>query len=906
MKKFFTLFAVAILFIVFQGKSQNCSADFTYGYASNSPSTIYFTPVFYGDSLNTTHLWYFGDGTSSYAPNPTHVYPSVNATYTVMHVVTHIFQGGVICRDSVYKVVTIQAAGTCTLTPNFSFQIDTSNNRTVYFQNSSTPYNYSDSVQWLFGDSTVGVGPNTSHTYANAGTYQVTMKIWQRVNGQIGNCVKTITKVVTVGSNTTGCNLAANFSFQMASANNFYFFNNTAGYQTGDSVRWTFGDGTSSMQYNAQHIYNTPGTYQVCLRVKRATPPTMAPCVSEICKTIIVQSACNLIVGFQATAVTGSTNTFQFQNSSTPVSPNDSITWRFGDGSFAFVMNPTHTYANPGNYSVCLTIQKRDSAGMPTNCIRTYCDSIQVAGVVCNMTASFTSAPDSSASNTLKFFNGTTGLQPTDSVFWSFGDSTYSSLSSPSHTYPAPGSYRVCLRMARPMPAGTAPCVKEICKWVTIQAPCTLQPNFTWTADSTNPNKISFQNNSNSGSTTQYYNTWTFGDGTSGSELNPTHIYPAAGTYVVCLRVFSSNNCNRTYCDTIVVDSGGCYIRSDFYKFNSNTSTLTANFRPAVIDSNWSYSWSFGDGNVSNAISPSHKYAYSDSFNVCLTVNASPNCSNTSCKWIYVAPPINCDSVKVTVTLTRDTYTFNRYSFRYSSNTSAISTIWTVKNLQYGTTDTLRSSFATYQFRDTGNFRVCLRAVYRDSCVKEICRTIYIPPFSCDSVNLDIAYQRDRYNYSKYYFRAVSNYYPKNQLWAITQLNGYRTDTLRWSNPYYYFQDTGVYSVCLKAHYNDSCTKSTCDTISVTQLSAPPNTCYLQVFPNPATSYINMTVYLSQSQNMNISIYNSMNVLVKQRYIWGQPGQNYISEYIGNLMPGMYYVRVMYGNNVCSAMFSKL
>lgn len=888
-----------------KGFAQNCNADFTYGYASNAPATVYFTPVFYGDSMNTSHYWNFGDGTAGYVPNPAHTYPSTTASYTVIHVVTHNYNG-VYCRDTAVKVVNIQASGTCTLTPNFSFQIDTSNNRTVYFQNTSTPYNYSDSVQWQFGDSTVGVGPNTSHTYTSPGMYLVVMKIWQRINGQISNCVKIISKTIFINSTTTGCNLVANFSFQMASANNFYFFNNTAGYQTGDTVRWTFGDGTSSMQYNASHIYSNPGAYQVCLRVKRATPPTAAPCVSEFCKTIVVQSACSLVVGFQSSPVNGSANTFQFQNYSSPVSPNDSITWRFGDGSFGYVMNPVHTYANPGIYGVCLTIQKRDSAGMLTNCVRTYCDSIQIAGAVCNMTASFSSAPDSSAPNSIRFFNSTTGLQPTDSVLWNFGDSTWSSLANPVHIYPAPGSYRVCLRIARPMPSGAAPCVKEICKWVTVQPPCTIQPNFSWIADSSNPNKISFQNLTASGSTTQYYNVWNFGDGTSASDLNPIHVYPNAGTYVVCLRVFSNNTCNKTFCDTITVDSGGCFIRSDFYKFNNNSSTLTASFRPAVIDSNWTYSWTFGDGSGSNVISPVHKYVYSDSFNVCLTANAGPNCTSTSCKWIFVAPPLNCDSVRLDINLVRDQYSHTKYTFRTISNFSPLSTIWTVRNLQTGMTDTLRSTIATYQFRDTGNFRVCIRATYKDSCFKEVCKNIYIAPFSCDSVKLDIAYQRDRYNYSKYYFRPVSNYYPRSQTWSITQLNGYRSDTLRWNNPYYFFQDTGIYKVCLKASYNDSCSKFVCDTISVSQLSAPTNSCYLQVFPNPATSYINMTVYLNQSQYMNVSIYNSMNILVKQRNVWGQSGQNYISEYIGGMMPGMYYVRVVYGNNVCSAMFSKL
>lgn len=906
MKRFFTLFTITILSLLsFVSMGQNCSADFNYGFVSNTPNTLYFNPVFYGDSLNTSHFWIFGDGTSGNQANPVHTYPNSTATYLVLHVVTHNWGNGNICSDSISKVVTVQG-GNCTLTPNFSFLVDTSNNRTAYFQNTSNPYNFADSVQWHFGDSTIGVGPNASHTYAAAGTYYVTMKIWQVVNGQATSCYRNITKAINIGGGS--CNLSANFGFQSGSNSNFYFVNSTTGLQSGDSIRWTFGDGTSSIQKNPTHVYNNPGTYQVCLRVKRATPPNTAPCVSEICKTIVVQNtSCNLTVGFQATPVAGAINTYQFQNSSSPISAGDSIVWRFGDGSFGFDVNPSHTYANPGVYNVCLTIQKRDSAGMPTNCLRTYCDSIQVAGVICNMTPSFSFIADSSSSNSIKFFNATTGLQPTDSVFWSFGDSTYSNVSSPVHTYPAPGSYLVCLRIVRPMPAGTAPCVKENCRWISVQAPCNVQPLFGWSEDSVNSYKISFNNqSSNLPVGTQSYMIWNFGDGTSSSETNPVHIYRNAGTYAVCLRIISGNNCNKTYCDSVTVDSGGCYIVSNFNKFNTNSSSLTASFRPSTIDSSWSYSWSFGDGSSSNMITPAHTYAYSDSFNVCLTVSKGANCTNTTCKWIFVNPPINCDSIKLSFSAIRNNNSYDRYSLRASSNYQLLSQSWTILNIAKGTTDTINAFNPSYQFRDTGSFRICLKGTFKDSCVKSICKTIFVSPFPCDSVNLGISFQRDRYSSNKYYFRMASNYYTANQTWIFSKFNGNRSDTIRWSNPYYYFQDTGLYNVCLRAKYNDSCIKETCDSIYVSQLSSAPNTCYLQLFPNPATSYINMTVYLNQPQYMNVSIYNSMNILVRQKSVYGQSGQNYISEFIGNMMPGMYYVRVSYGNSTCSSMFMKL
>jgi hypothetical protein len=46
------------------------------------------------------------------------------------------------------------------------------------------------------------------------------------------------------------------------------------------------------------------------------------------------------------------------------------LLWDFGDGNTSTDPFPTHTYAQPGNYIVCLTV------GSPnTNCFDTYCDS---------------------------------------------------------------------------------------------------------------------------------------------------------------------------------------------------------------------------------------------------------------------------------------------------------------------------------------------------------------------------------------------------------------------------------------------------------------------------------------------------------------------------------------------------
>lgn len=46
---------------------------------------------------------------------------------------------------------------------------------------------------------------------------------------------------------------------------------------------------------------------------------------------------------------------------------------------------------------------------------------------------------------------------------------------------------------------------------------------------------------------------WNFGDGYQSNEASPQHVYLNPGIYTTCLTVIFGNNCQSTYCDTIIV-----------------------------------------------------------------------------------------------------------------------------------------------------------------------------------------------------------------------------------------------------------------------------------------------------------------------------------------------------------------
>jgi PKD repeat protein len=120
---------------------------------------------FINESTNgSQYFWAFGDGTFSAAVNPTHNY-SKPGTYQVMLVTSNA--GGV---DTLFKNVALNDI----LYVASEFPDTVQAGTTVQFIDSSM---YANSWQWYFGDGGNANSPNPQHTYANKGTYIVTLLV---------------------------------------------------------------------------------------------------------------------------------------------------------------------------------------------------------------------------------------------------------------------------------------------------------------------------------------------------------------------------------------------------------------------------------------------------------------------------------------------------------------------------------------------------------------------------------------------------------------------------------------------------------------------------------------------------------------------------------------------------------
>lgn len=116
--------------------------------------------------------------------------------------------------------------------------------------------------------------------------------------------------------------------------------------------------------------------------------------------------------------------------------------WKFGDGGTSTLQNPSHIYANPGKYSVTLTVKAVSSNGYITQTVtKGYYITV---GNTLPPVAAFSANPVSgNAPLSVQFTDASTGA-PTK-WFWSFGDRTFSTQQNPPHTYTRAGKYTVSL-----------------------------------------------------------------------------------------------------------------------------------------------------------------------------------------------------------------------------------------------------------------------------------------------------------------------------------------------------------------------------------------------------------------------------------------------------------------------------
>jgi gliding motility-associated-like protein len=197
---------------------------------------------------------------------------------------------------------------------------------------------------------------------------------------------------------------------------------------------------------------------------------------------------------------------------------------------------------------------------------------------------------------------------------------------------------------------------------------------------------------------------WTFGDNSSGSGANVTHLYATPGTYTVTLVVNTTNFCSDTVSYSAIVYNNpvASFTTADVCKgadsvIFTNTSTI------ASPDSIITYLWNFGDGTNASSVDTTHKYTTHGAYNVILITTTSNNCTDaaTTTVSVFDAPATNFTLADVCLF---DTAVFNNTSVNPTMGTIAS---WTW-NLGDGSPLINNVSMPLYRYNAIGNYEVTL------------------------------------------------------------------------------------------------------------------------------------------------------------------------------------------------------
>ncbi len=354
-----------------------------------------------------------------------------------------------------------------------------------------------------------------------------------------------------VCSDSTGSGCQAMFYYlQEPASYTLQFYDQSLGNP--NTWSWSFGDGTSSSEQNPVHTYAAQGEYLVSLTIEGDTN-----CFSTVEQIVWVigdstwPGDCQAMFYYQQDPIDMFAVSF-YDLSYT--ANGDSVSnwfWEFGDGNYSYEQNPVHWYNAYGTYQVCLTIT--DSLG---NCTSTFCEAVELNNGSSDCQADFYFYPVDSVNwgdmMEFQFVDISTGNP--DQWFWNFGDGTSSTEQNPIHMFAEGGLYDVCLSISNIIDS----CESTYCQQVYVYDD-TVVNCYTWFEYEQVTNlEYDFEGVLMDSDDPEFL--WDFGDGTSGSGPNITHIFPENGWYEVTLYASDSlNNCFTQYTELLWVGEDSTY-----------------------------------------------------------------------------------------------------------------------------------------------------------------------------------------------------------------------------------------------------------------------------------------------------------------------------------------------------------
>jgi PKD repeat protein len=395
-------------------------------------------PVCIGDSTSFTNLTQITSGTIDYRWNFNDPYTAGIDTSSIKDPVFGYQNQG---SFSVSLEATSNYGCTNTLSkqavvnpyPMVNFSVAHNCQDSILLINNSTLIMPNDTISylWNFGDGQTSNDHTPVHSFANEGSYQITLQATSKM------CTSEDSLTIVVYPNPV-----AQFSASDVCLNTATQFSNATTIASGSaSYLWDMDNGNSSVLNNPAYTYTAAGDYHVKL-----TAVSDKGCTNDTSILVKVFPLPNPTFSTLPTCMNAS---MQFVNHSDSSS---TFVWNFNGLGTSNDYEPNFIWNSSGNQSVY--VQETDSNGCSYTGSQSvvvkpkpFADFVQVEG--CEKEG-------------ISFLNASSTPSGTLTYLWDFGDNTSSNLSSPVHSYNTFSTYNVKLL------ANNDGCLDSITKTVTI------------------------------------------------------------------------------------------------------------------------------------------------------------------------------------------------------------------------------------------------------------------------------------------------------------------------------------------------------------------------------------------------------------------------------------------------------
>lgn len=492
---------------------------------------------------------------------------------------------------------------------------------------------------WDFGNGKTATGQRARIAYFEPGTYTVNLTVTD--NSKQRNATSSDALVVTVSDQPNSVPVAAMQPDRPAAIDETILF---SGRNSGDadgniiSYDWRFGDGETASGIEVSHAYKSAGEYVATLTV--TDDSGLANNKKVALRTIRVNQPPVAEAGPDQ-RVTASVVEFSAAGSSDDDGEIILYEWNFGDGEAGKGESVSHTYREPGTYTVGLRVTD-DSGSISDK------DEDQLTVTINDLPVADSGPDIVAAPGEEILFDGSRSLDPDGSIEryeWDFRDGVFGSGRQVTHAFEKPGTYFVQLKVTDD--TGHDNATDHSQTEVVVNArpianagrDILIAPGETVTLDGQGTADID-------GEISSWL--WSFSDEHQPArEMRATRVFEKPGEYTAILTVTDdSPAANNTDQDelTIIVNHGPKAVAGND-QFSERLRVVLDGRASADADNDGlSYLWDLGDGNTKTGPLVEHVYENGGVYPVVLTIDDGKGLANSvdrdSLKVFINRPPV--------------------------------------------------------------------------------------------------------------------------------------------------------------------------------------------------------------------------------------------------------------------------